>query len=108
MELFKAHRVGLNIPWKQRSYTSPINIQLAEAKRKDKELDQKRDEIQMACTQLVLDDWSWYEQRASGKSQLFMICANTIFVCDAKNRQQAAMRAAQPISEEVQNKYDTL
>ena len=72
------------------------------------ELDAKRDEIQMACTQLVLDDWSWYEQRASGKSQLFMICANTIFVCDAKNRQQAAMRAAQPISEEVQNKYDTL
>ena len=72
------------------------------------ELDTKRDEIQMACTQLVLDDWSWYEQRASGKSQLFMICANTIFVCDAKNRQQAAMRAAQPISEEVQNKYDTL
>ena len=72
------------------------------------ELDAKRDEIQMACTQMVLDDWSWYEQRASGKSQLFMLCANTVFVCDAKNRQHAAMRAAESVPEEVQNKFEAL
>ena len=72
------------------------------------DLDAKREEIQMAATQMVLDDWSWYEQRASGKSQLFMLCANTIFVCDAKNRQIAAAQASAPVSTDVQEKYQTL
>ena len=78
-----------------------------------KHLDDRRDEIQLACTQMVLDDFDWWEQKQSGKSQLFFICANTIFTCDAANRshaaqQQAAAMAAQPISPAVQNKYNTL
>jgi hypothetical protein len=78
-----------------------------------KYLDDKRDEIQLAATQMVLDDFDWWEQKQSGKSQLFFICANAIFTCDAANRtqalqQQAAAMAAQPISPAVQNKYNTL
>lgn len=72
------------------------------------ELDCKRDEIQMAATQMVLDDWSWYEQKSSGKSQLFMLCANTIFVCDAKNRQAVAAQASAPVPTDVEEKYQTL
>ena len=76
------------------------------------ELAQKRDELQLISTQMCIDDYDFYAQKMSPKHQLFMLVSSTAFACHNRNQQLAAQfaqqQAQQPVSEELQNKYEPL
>ena len=72
-------------------------------------LDQKKDEIQLACTCTVLENWDWYESKASGGSQLGMICMNTLFQVHSHNQSiRIQQHANAQVSPEVEQRYNTL
>ena len=72
-------------------------------------LDQKKDEIQLACTCTVLENWDWYESKASGGSQLGMICMNTLFQVHSHNQSiRVQQHANAQVSPEVEQRYNTL
>ena len=72
-------------------------------------LDQKKDEIQLACTCTVLENWDWYESKASGGSQLGKICMNTLFqVHSHKQSIRVQQHANAQVPPEVEQRYNTL
>jgi hypothetical protein len=72
-------------------------------------LDQKKDEIQLACTCTVLENWDWYESKASGGSQLGMICMNTLFQVHSHNQSiRVQQHANAQVPPEVEQRYNTL
>ena len=72
-------------------------------------LDQKKDEIQLACTCTVLENWDWYESKASGGSQLGMICMNTLFQVHSHNQSiRIQQHANAQVPPEVEQRYNTL
>jgi hypothetical protein len=87
--------VGINL-------SHPVNVMT--------ELDKVRDQIRMNATQMVIDDFNWYQGKASSATSLALLCVNTVFTCDAQNRAYHAQQVQQPqptqmVDEHTQEKY---
>ena len=73
------------------------------------ELANKKAELELIATQMVLDSYDAYAQKMKPEYQLFMLCSSSAFACHSRNmqiQQQHAQEASQqPIDPDVEQKY---
>ena len=72
------------------------------------ELANKKDELELISTQMVIDSYDFYTEKMSPKHQLFMLVSSTAFACHNRNAQLAMQTAQQAVPEGVQEKSQTL
>jgi hypothetical protein len=72
------------------------------------ELANKKDELELISTQMVIDSYDFYTEKMSPKHQLFMLVSSTAFACHNRNAQLAMQQAQQAVPEGVQEKFQTL
>ena len=57
------------------------------------ELANKKDELELISTQMVIDSYDFYTEKMSPKHQLFMLVSSTAFACHNRNAQLAMQQA---------------
>jgi hypothetical protein len=72
------------------------------------ELANKKDELELISTQMVIDSYDFYPEKMSPKHQLFMLVSSTAFACHNRNAQLAMQQAQQAVPEGVAEKFQTL